>query len=536
MTAVLALGLFGMAKVAQAQDCTLENCGGGGSVGGTCIEPPQSMTHWWTCDNLGDLNNYPFPSGTPALPLLAAGNASLTTGFVGNACTFNNSTRVTNTDSVNTAAVQIGDVYFVHDDPSLNPGMDSFTVEGWVNASTQASFGNVFLRFGYDANGGLVSYSLSQANGSWMANVGDGVTQVELVGPTVEPNSWHHLALVIQRNAQVFTNLEFQTSGSVAILYYDGLEATRTDISRLGSINPSGFDARMGDGFQGSVDEVTLYNTDLTPETISQIFTAQSMGKGKADSDQDGCSNCRDSACNVANLETRISYQGNYVANPIYAANAAFADVMRTNPTKLQVAVNEKLTVSEITQQPTLNSAVYHLLGKNAKIPVSNPRAEACNTCATAEGMTGDTSNMCHDLHMVDGVIPLSCRLCCPITIIGGPNCGTTQPFGLGCREMTRAEITAGGTCKDATTSAPFAECCPYPPSVNHQTVTAGQITPSISGNSIFVSDSQGCCIRTGGCKMDSSATDSSTDNFLHNYYYDSNQYCTQSPKPTGCP
>jgi len=546
IVAVLALGWFGMAKNTQAQDCTPGTCGTGGAVPGTCIEPPPTLVHWWTCDNLNDFNNYPFPSGARSLTLVKGGNASLTPGFNGNACTFTTSAVLTNTDSTG-AATRVSDVYLAADDPSLNPGDGSYTVETWVNASTLASSGIVFIRYGFNANGGLVSYSLSQgANGTWLANVGDGVTQVDLTGPEVEPNEWHHLALVIERNASLPSNTEAggnRVGFSTATMYYDGVLADQKDISLMGSINPSGFQARMGDGFLGSVDELSLYNSALNAEAIGQIFTAQGSGKGKIDRDLDGCSDCRNSACDYANLETPISYQGNFVANPVYAANAATADLMtirRLFPrigNLLAVAVTERTNATDPHQTPSLASAVFTIIPKLQFIFPVHPFSESCNICAQEQGLPAGSIVDCSDLH---GEISFACRpMCCHTTYMGYPNCITTQPFGLGCKEMTRAEITAGGTCKDTTSSgatSPFPECCPYPPNATHPTVTSGQITTSISGNSIFISDSAGCCIRTGGCKFDSTSTDSTTDNFIHNYYYDTNNYCNQSPKPTGCP
>jgi hypothetical protein len=457
----------------------------------TCIEPPPSLVHWWTCDDFNDHNDYPLPSGAPALPLVAYNGATIAPGLVGNACSFN------------TADYSNDSLFFIADDPSMNPADGSFTAEMWVNPSTQASFGHPFIRFGNPSSTAYNFYSITQSTGGfWLSYVGDGNQFVEIDGPVVEPNSWHHIALVIDR---ADTRVIADVSPSVAILYYDGAEVARRDISGIGTIDPIGYDARVGaEGYLGLVDEIALYSSALTPEQIASIFTANSAGKGKTDRDGDGCSDCRDSACNRSNLETSISYQGTFFLSPVYAARAAYRDLAMIKNDKLAVAVRSRFSSNDGATE-ILVSETFQLIGANTRhVDVEEA---ACQLCIDETGGKVAPQDICYVQHAATK----DCSTCCYVALLGETQCAASMPFGLGCKEMTRAEMGAA-FCVDPSSGAaniPWPACCPYPPN-----------SSSSVGDRVFISDSLGCCIRAGGCKWDTSPDDGVADNIIGNGVY----------------
>ncbi|HEY0055972.1 MAG TPA: LamG-like jellyroll fold domain-containing protein, partial [Pedobacter sp.] len=139
----------------------------------------------------------------------------------------------------------------VADDPTLNLGTGSFTIESWVKRGSgngfftlvgkQAATGSgMFLRF--DDN----TLSFTAGNSSSTTNVKS--------TSSISDDKWHHVAAVMD------------TAGNKMLLYIDGkLNASQSFVTNY-SINSAanlgiGYKPNYGEYFDGSMDEVRIWST-----------------------------------------------------------------------------------------------------------------------------------------------------------------------------------------------------------------------------------------------------------------------------------
>jgi len=97
---------------------------------------------------------------------------------------------------------------------------------------------------------------------TWKANVGDGSHRIDLNGGTINDNTFHHIALTVNRSGY-------------AKLYQDGSLVDYTLAFSLGDITTAFPIGIAQDGtlhypyyFNGMIDEVRIWNTDLSATTI----------------------------------------------------------------------------------------------------------------------------------------------------------------------------------------------------------------------------------------------------------------------------
>jgi hypothetical protein len=97
---------------------------------------------------------------------------------------------------------------------------------------------------------------------------------------TLNDNSWHHIAVTIQRSG----------NAPAIIFYHNGASLNKVATTRLGSLVSNGTALRIGTGypyaqptgwFQGALDELEIHNRVVTAKEIRSIFDAGSDGKCK---------------------------------------------------------------------------------------------------------------------------------------------------------------------------------------------------------------------------------------------------------------
>lgn len=144
------------------------------------------------------------------------------------------------------------------------------TVSLWVNSTASIDMGRSYTIFQANGNGnsiGLFLQSFSSASNPWQfdmrGNYGATVSAISPVSSNANLNQWHHLVAV------------WDTSSGVQ-LYVDGsLSATATGTT--GTISPS--TQTIGaptSSFQGSIDDVRVYNRKLTSSEIAALYTETS--------------------------------------------------------------------------------------------------------------------------------------------------------------------------------------------------------------------------------------------------------------------
>ncbi|HSI85600.1 MAG TPA: LamG domain-containing protein, partial [Candidatus Methylacidiphilales bacterium] len=161
--------------------------------------------------------------------------------------------------------------------PSSAAVLGDYTVAAWVRTSNTASSNSIFQwqdasGFGFEL--GVNNLGAARARIDTSAATQGQVNQVvqnwssnaKLIGD----NQWHHVALT------------FVASSRTAFLYVDGsLEASR---QIAGTHGTSAQSIRIGSGWNaswaGSLDEVRMWDTVLTPEQIGALYAPSVAGTG----------------------------------------------------------------------------------------------------------------------------------------------------------------------------------------------------------------------------------------------------------------
>ena len=235
----------------------------GGTVFPACATASSSIIGWWRAE-FGGMDS----AGTNAGILL--GGTGIVTGKVGQAFTFDGAD-----DSVR---IPVSGPFSMLD-VGINSG---FTIEAWVNPS-RLTIGPI-AEWNNGAGGegahfwhSVDSIAAGDGPGNLYANIVDtsGVSH-QLVSPSglLAMNTYNHVALTYDKNT------------GVAVIYANGA-AVKTQ--NLGIFTPqTSYDFHVGrrasgffseNLFQGSIDEVSLYNSALTAAEIQAIHNASSNGK-----------------------------------------------------------------------------------------------------------------------------------------------------------------------------------------------------------------------------------------------------------------
>ncbi len=210
--------------------------------GTTCTPPPSGLVAWWPAEsNADDVvggNDGTLLNGT-----------TYETGMVGTAFSFTGTTE----------AVSIP--YSPATDFST---MSNWTIEAWINPASynNSSYPTIYSQGYWNASLGLNSGTGKLE--SWINN------SSQLVGSTVVPlGQWSHVALVYNgTNRTFYLNGIPSGSGSAPVV------TSETNGSSIGNVIPND-----SSGFNGGIDEISIYNRALSFDEIAAIYLAGTYGK-----------------------------------------------------------------------------------------------------------------------------------------------------------------------------------------------------------------------------------------------------------------
>ncbi len=154
------------------------------------------------------------------------------------------------------------------DQGDTNDQTGSFTLSAWINPDDTSIVGQRII---------------AKDNGSqgWAVSLGDGGTgQIRFftretspiatdTGNVISADSWHHVAAV------------FDTSEDIKTIYVNGVQEAR-DTGVTGDPVNNGSNLHFGKEFDGSIDEVRIYNKALTENEIFDQYTATESGAPSA--------------------------------------------------------------------------------------------------------------------------------------------------------------------------------------------------------------------------------------------------------------
>jgi hypothetical protein len=153
-------------------------------------------------------------------------------------------------------------------------GNAEFTVEAWVNGAAQTTDSGLITK-GTGAGGEQLNLDCGAGSHAFRFFVRDNGGGVHLANGTIAPNSaWHHVVGVCdEANGKVILYVDGISNASGTITAGSGLLSTANALT-LGS-RQSGTSA-YDDQFVGSVEEVAIYNSVLTPARIQAHYVAVS--------------------------------------------------------------------------------------------------------------------------------------------------------------------------------------------------------------------------------------------------------------------
>ena len=224
-----------------------------------CVEPPSGMVGWWTADghanDISGLNNH----GT------ITANVGYVTGKVDQTFNVNNYGLIT-----------------VPSHPSLNFGTGNFTIDSWVKTNDSLHSFNITQKAYAQLNTNgfyIVGYALFISEGKLKFLMGDGnnILTSHDTSLKIADDVWHLVAVTIDRTSN--TGGKLYVDGNV-VLTFDAT-AVPNSISNnedLILFNESNYYDQTGN----QIDELEIFNRELSESEIKSIFTAGSEGKCKA--------------------------------------------------------------------------------------------------------------------------------------------------------------------------------------------------------------------------------------------------------------
>jgi hypothetical protein len=167
----------------------------------------------------------------------------------------------------------IDDYVTLGDKNSLDAGTGDFAILAWVKADYLIQYTSIVMKGSVDSDCGSPSnagYSVIFYAGKIMfkLNTGGGSGCYSIYGSSVDTN-WHHVAVVADRDAN-------------ASVYIDGVLVNTTDVSAysasLSNSNPFRigiYSTAVANMFNGSIDEIRMYNRTLSASQIQLIYQNQ---------------------------------------------------------------------------------------------------------------------------------------------------------------------------------------------------------------------------------------------------------------------
>jgi hypothetical protein len=212
------------------------------SDGGTCLSSPANLVSWWTGDGVYT-DHQGTNVGTPV------GTVPFVTGEV-----------------LEAFQIMPGSWVQIPDSPSLELTSE-ITIEGWINAQSLGANGRIFDKAPL---GTPSSYLFDDYNGNLRLYVGDSLPWLQSAQPIPVGVFTHVAGTYDGTTMRVYINGALSASKA-----YTGAIATNNLPARIGA------DSGGGTGFDGVIDELSLYSRALTAAEIGAIYDAGSKGRCK---------------------------------------------------------------------------------------------------------------------------------------------------------------------------------------------------------------------------------------------------------------
>jgi hypothetical protein len=223
---------------------------------GNCLPPPRRMVAWFPMDET---------AGATALDIAWGNNGSYTgtasiLGAVQQARKFNGAS----------------DYVKVPNAPQLNFGQGNFSFDAWIRSTSTSGVVVLLDKRSNPPQG----YSFYLFNGRLGMQLGDGAGFANYAPLlVVADGAWHHVAVTVNRSST--TGIRFYVDGSFVQAFnpmpYPG-SISNTNPLWIGVREPL-----LGGGgyFPGDLDEIELFNVELPPATVAQLYAAGRAGKCK---------------------------------------------------------------------------------------------------------------------------------------------------------------------------------------------------------------------------------------------------------------
>jgi len=265
--------------------------------------------------------------------------------------------------------------------------------------------------------------------GNWTANLADGTHQVQAVFGTERLNQWVFLTAVVDRSAGLFK------------AYTDGSLVASVSLGRLGSVSSSSsayIGGISGYGFNGTIDEVMIYNRALASTEVAALYNqrtgttiAVSISPASASLPTDGTLQFAATVTGTTDTSVIWSATGGAVSSlGLYTAPAA-AGIYTVKATSL----------ADATKSASVRVTVSSITGTNRYLGVSGSDVGSCtnptNPCRTfnyvdSRSASGDV------VHVLPGTYNLTPATC----IVTNTSGVTWQSDAHGA-----ATINGGGHC-----------------------------------------------------------------------------------------
>jgi len=156
--------------------------------------------------------------------------------------------------------------------PDLNPGDGSWTVEAWINIPTYppSNYNYIIMaKHDGDMSNGYTMGIISTGEIGWMVDHYRGPNYKVNSGISINTDTWHHVAGVLDRTTNTLKT------------FVNGTQTNSASISGLGTINPSNplwigrynrASCSRYEYFNGTIDEVRIYNRTLTADEIKEHY------------------------------------------------------------------------------------------------------------------------------------------------------------------------------------------------------------------------------------------------------------------------
>jgi hypothetical protein len=310
------------------------------------ITAPQGLLGWWKgesniLDSAGNANGY------------LTNGASFDTGQVGTGLSFDG----------------LGSQVIITNVKSFNFGTNqNFSVEAWIKAQSPLDYSSrtIVTKAVTPDSSRSVGWALSLQSGTLVFQLSQGplnqynISQWSAYTINIQDGNFHHVAVTLNRNS--YTGGKFYVDG-VLVQTFDPTSESG-DLSTDGPLYIGGPDnPSLNTFFKGVIDELSIYNRELSDADISAIYQAENVGKAQG--------NVAPSiAVQPASQEILVGYQAVLDVGVIGAQPLSYQ--WNFNGTNIDCATNLSLTVTNF--QP-VNAGSYAVVVSNSFGSVTSSNA-----------------------------------------------------------------------------------------------------------------------------------------------------------------